>query len=297
MGKSVFMLSAGTEALNRAQMRRLRNELGSGALGMEGPFSDRRGAIEEIADHVRSRTRRSSGSDEIKTAMFTLAPQDLLPDGLPPSYCSSLETPFVTGHPDHCGAAERESAGETASSATVDFRGAKARRASLEELTVLGVAVLRKLGIESFYSVCHFDAQVLNRVLENFGAEVVLPPLPAVVVPMGERLAMTAVVPQALDPRYSLPISSLELLDPDALLSFIKMRNSVAYARALMEDVGGRGPEFNGEGNIRAMQVGHTLFEAETLWTLLCCITAPQHSPPPIRQLHPPFNSIALASS
>jgi len=230
MGKSVFLLPTSSIRSNKAQLRRLRDELGAGALKLEGPFSDRDGAVAEIADHVRRRVRCSVGTNEIETTVLTLMHQDVLPPGFPEIRLSQLEVPFVTGLFVPGFSEEQETAGAVAHKTKVTFKGKEARRVTSEELTMLGVSVLRSLGIESYYMVSHFDTTHLDAVLSPLNAKVQESSIPSIGILMGGRLVTTSL--SSLDAALLrvLPLASLETLDNDAALSLLKMRNAWTLA-------------------------------------------------------------------
>jgi len=255
-------------AFNRTQVRKLRDELGSGGLKLEGPFSDRDGAVAEIADRVRCRARRLAGSDEIKSTIFTLMHQDVLPPGFPEICRSQLEFPFVSGLFVRGSHEQQETAGAIANKARVTLNGKEARRVTAEELTMLGVSVLRSLGIESYYLAIHFDASHLNAALSPLNADVRASAVPSIGILIGKRLEIASLSPIDAATLGVLPISSLEALDNDAVLSILKMSNAWTFSRSLMRDIREEELQVEEEGCLRSMEIGHTLFDGVSLWAL-----------------------------
>src|SRR5208283_2469106 len=141
MGNSVIFAPAGNSGVVNAHMEVVRDRLGKGK--REGPFSGN-GAVAQIADHVRSRLG-SSGHGVLGTAMRTIWPQDVIPERFS---TSRLEIPFILSDAP---AEIPESAEAVASAPTVAFRNGKGRPADIAALTMLTVAVLRRLDME-----CHF---------------------------------------------------------------------------------------------------------------------------------------------
>ncbi len=260
MGRSLFLLPAAGNISLRAQIQRLRDGFGHDSLKVEGPFADKDGAVAELVEHVRARAR-GGGISESDALMCTLLPQDILPEGYPKEEASMLEVPFVLKH-QHMGAKREypESAGEIASVDALAFGQDAARPVTPTGLTVLGVSVLRRLGVECYYSTytCYVDEESSGKV------EFVMPIIAA---PKVNGLRMISMCPIPASTLSSSP-PHLEVLDDDALLSAIKLENAYLHAKALMLDIAGGRPGSGLERVLRAMQIGHTLHEGKTIWAV-----------------------------
>ncbi len=254
MGKAVFVL--GSKRHRKVQLRRMRDGfLGSG-LGLKGPLCDNRGGVEKIACEIRE---NKSPEGLVKTTMDALAPQNQSS-----AVKSVLEVPFVldSGEERRQNAELHETAGEVASSKTVEYRGSRARPVELPELNMLGVGVLRRLGIKSFFSYLH--------ILQPPGTSVSrdLMCLPCMSVFEDKPQTLLFHQPHTIDVSdLDMPMA-LEILDSDALLSVLKLRLVVASTMSLMNDLCSRKPHVPHEGILRAKYIGHSLYAALSSWTL-----------------------------
>jgi len=264
MGKSAYLFTPAKHRSVHAQLRKLRDDLGQG-LRLEGPFSDNDGAVADIATHVRAVSLFSRISPIDATAL-TLRPQNRLPEGLRPSL---LKMPFIL-EPGQEGGWRNypESAGGVASRSGVEYNGGWARPAGASELNILAVAVLRALDVECHLSraVCHVP-EIDERITRAGGISAgVL--VPAITCISGSESRMLSIVPEHMAYLGNSSLTSFEVLDSDAVLSVIKLRNTLRHAKALMLDVARHEERFDGERSLRFIRMGHMLHEGMTLWTM-----------------------------
>lgn len=266
MGRSFFMINSAKHGAVKLQFRKMWDEIGSCSLSLEGPFADHKNALAGIAEDVRKRMLAASDASPLLATILTLAPQNA-----PISEASWLKPPFIISF-ERSGNDIRDSAGVIASSKPVTGDAGTFRQADPDDLELLGVAILRRLGIPCFYSFAHLE-ETRPAVLINAGAA------HAVSAKMGTSVPCINVVDGDVPMIYSmrppfvfgsmsnLPISSIEMLDDNALLSIIKMKVASLAAESLMRDVASSGEDFHGEGRIRAAAIGHTLHKSSLLWT------------------------------
>ena len=260
MGKSVLLSPTSSRELRSAQMSMLKDQLGPGPK-LEGPFSAN-GQVDSIANHVRSRIR-SVGGDPLVTTVHTLIPQDLLPNTC---QTSDLGIPFIlSGRPSQC----PESAGDTASARTAAFRGGEARPAGIAALTMLAVAVLRRLDVECHFALYNFGAHPFDETLSDLGIGFVIQTMPVVIAPDASQTRIEALLPSHLKSFLRFPPQSYEALDPDALLSLIKIQNAYDQAVSLMNEIARRsdGSERMVSSIRRPMETGHSFHEGVSAWT------------------------------
>jgi hypothetical protein len=260
MGVSVLL----APAKSSAQIHFIRDQLGRG-LELEGPFSDKGGAVAEIADRVRT-SPLYRGRHVVDATLHAILPQDLLHSGFPPS---QLEIPFILpeGVAAHC----PESAGEVASSPTVGYRGGKAREADVAALTLLAVSVLRELGVETYFSLYNFGSDDFHETLSALGIGFIPEHIPVIIAPGSPESMIGAVIPDPLNCFLNASPEAFEVLDNDAVLSLIKIRNAFRYTEELMAGIANRMPKSEAERTVRSvqmsMQIGHMLHEGMALWT------------------------------
>jgi len=155
MAKSWFIQNSERPAVLRAQFRKLKDDLRDSGLLLDGPFRDESDALAQLSGDVNARMKFSSCSDILGAAIATLAPQNV-----PSGERSWLKVPFVVT-PDS-GAGICDSAGSVANAKTSMLDSRPVRAVDMEGLTLVGVAVLRKLGVPSFFTVMHFDQENLK---------------------------------------------------------------------------------------------------------------------------------------
>lgn len=270
MGRSHFIIASGKERVQKAQFRKFNDEFGKRSLGTEGPFADFRNAVEELTGRVKGRMRQYN-EQPVSATITALAPQS---NWTPYSW---LKVPFILGDNEkHF----EDNAGAIACSKTIDHEDKKVRPVTLEELTVLAVAVLRRLGVPAFYSVLHPVKNPNGDEIQQFilpSNPVFLPFVsilhpgiqkPFIFLPeSGSKQKATSLLPP-FQHSIDKPAVALEVLDGGAVLSLLKIKSITAEVAALMRDVAERDPDFEDEGFIRAIGIGHTLFEGENLWTM-----------------------------
>jgi hypothetical protein len=257
MARSLFLVCSDRKKVNRLQFRRLGNRLGEQSLGLSGPCADRIGAVEVIADDVRKRLKSGTDMDPVESAVSALTPWNL-----PSKRDSWLKVPFIIGK--GCQALD---AGSVASSEPVEFEGGSTRVTDLEELTLLALGVLRRLGVESHYSYMHFGSDdpvvKLAKQLMQEGVPIISP---CILVPGKDPRLVTLVPPYGMQFSQATPNSALEVLDDDALLSLLKIKCARTSSMELMEDVAEREAEFPDEGGFRARAIGHLLYSGMSMW-------------------------------
>jgi hypothetical protein len=261
MGRSVFIVNSQQPA---PVERRLHDSLGGYGLKLEGPCSDMRGAIKKITEKVRSRVKSGAYGNPIEATVAELSPQNF-----PGSRKSSLEVPFVLG----CVAVDGiqgETAGAAACTDPIEFEGRMVRQVDRDELTLVGLAVLRNLGIESFYSYIPADPTIMKvklaRHLESKKAIEVLAN-PAILLPDRGQL-VTFLPPEASPYSLSEPPHVLEVLNDNAVLSLSRLKLAAAHAEALMEAVSEKQAEYGNGWQLKAMMVGHLLYLGINAWPL-----------------------------
>ncbi|MEW5996624.1 MAG: hypothetical protein AB1657_03450 [Candidatus Micrarchaeota archaeon] len=277
MSRSVFILASGKPAVTSAQLRRVRDEFRDQGLRLEGPYSDRKDALGEIVNNVRQRLKLSP-HDELTATLLTLAPQNL-PAGFSMGEASWLRVPFILAVRKGPDVDEKQTAGEVASSEPIRHNDSLARITDSQEITMLTVSVLRRLGIESFYAVAHLSREFFGQAIAAAGipANVVGQSgtfafqEPCVLIPQGSGAKIMRFAPPGiLGLDGSHPITAVEVLDGDALRSLLVLKRAASEARNLMNNVGSRSEEFVNEGGVRAAAIGHAIHEGSRLWTPDC---------------------------
>jgi hypothetical protein len=264
MVKSLFLFPSTNPAFNRAQIRKLRDEFGPKALLCEGPFSDWRGGVKKLIRHVKS---HSCSQSRLAGVLGTLSPQNL-PECLRMTD-SRLKVPFVFGEMAPDISNPRDCAGVIACSDPIEDGKKKARVADFEELTMLGVALLRSFGIESYFSMITLIRNQMDVPNTYPHADIVLANRPCIMLPDDDQLNLAMFMPPFYTPcSEDTPIQYIEVLDSQALEAILKMKLAKSYAEALMDCISSRSPEFEGEGMLRSMQIGHMLYEGADQWTL-----------------------------
>ena len=259
MGKSVFLMPDTGKAMAAAQMRRLKQELGRYSLSLEGPFSDRGGEVETLARCVQA-IARASESTVLAAARASLKPQNWLPEDALPLERSLLEIPFIVDGPRKRGWRKYpENAGAVASAQAVEFQGFQARPTEPTEITMLAVSVLRMLGVECHFSISHCSA---------FQPDGVPTTMPMIILPAGDDFGFATLLHNQVGFFSKYPPAFFEVLDNDALLSLIKLRDACRHARALMADMARHELGSDDEPALRSMHIGHMLYEGTRLWEL-----------------------------
>lgn len=272
MARSLFVLASERPAATAAQLRRIRNEFRGEGLGLEGPYSDRRDALEEITYGVKTRVKFSA-HDLLHATLMTLAPQNP-PVGVSLRETSWLREPFVLTVRKGQEVDEKQTAGEVASSEPVKHREDLARIADSQEITMVAVSVLRRLGIESFYAVAHLNRSFFEQAIAASGIQATIVGQsgsfafqePCVLIPEGKKAKiMRFAPPEVLELGGSSPITAVEVLDNDALRSLLIIKSAASEARNLMEE--GANHEFESGAAIRAAGIGHAIHQSRLLWT------------------------------
>ncbi|MBU0532137.1 hypothetical protein KKB44_01455 [Candidatus Micrarchaeota archaeon] len=259
MGRSVFILRSPKEGQNKAQFRKLQDELGAYSLKLEGPCSDKNGAVAELIEGVRERMRCIA--HPVGATLATLTPRNM-----PSSEASWLREPFLIVQDG----IDELTAGSIACSNSIDYQGDSVKPVNVEQLTLVGLSVLRRLGIDSFYSYVHIDSNhpVVLAVKQLSGFNVHTS-TPCIFLP-GENPYLVSFFPLRIMPYPSLSRGfPLEVLDDDAVFSLLKIKQAHRAARSLIGDVKANSVELQNEGELRAMVIGHLLFEGASSWTMV----------------------------
>lgn len=231
-----------------AQHEEFSRSFRSQALCIEGPFADVRGAVADLAGYVRQLMRRS-GERAVSVTRATLAPMNM--PGQPPSL---LTIPFIDKMLAAAPYAPKDCAGAVALAEPGEFRDRKVRVADMQELAMLAVAILRRLGVESFFGVFHYEDGGKNGRT------------PCIVLPQpGHAVAAEFILPPSAVGVISGKAIALEILDADALLSITRMKQALTYARGLMAGSGDCNREKN---ELRAMQIAHLAGAGTALWAV-----------------------------
>jgi len=286
MGRSVVLLGTKDGKTDGLQMRRVMEQFGARATSTEGPFSDRKGNVEQIAELARSVVRLRI-HDRVSATVIALSPQNQ--PGRPESW---LRKPFILIQNGQKRKMPVENAGEIAALDPIADRSCvdgKGIPVDIEELTLMTVAVLRRLGVESFYAQALFEGKK-EEGSENITSKITQP----VVLLGGERPRAINLSPlQMSDEPLRTPLISLEVLDSEALAALIGLKNAAAQTEALLADVLAKRSVFSGEWKLRASLIGHNIHESVGKWSLadagksICDIVNILRPNPP-----PPFLSV-----
>lgn len=263
MGRSMFLIGSQRANVNRLQFRKLRDELGSQSLLLEGTCTDKRNAIEGLVEDVRRRMKFGPTTHPVMATLATMVPQNM-----PRSEDSWLKVPFVVGR--SCNGLD---AGSIACSEPVDYDSGPVRKADLGELTLLTMAVLRNFDINAHYAYLHLDQnhpmiQLVMRIT-NSSPDLVTP---CVILPESKEI-VTMTPPFVMNFGEHPVSSSIEVLDDRALLSLLKIKAAHGAVLDLMHEVktSQRGygealiPDFD---ELSAISIGHLMFSGITEWTL-----------------------------
>src|SRR5271157_3678058 len=261
MGKSVYILAHAKPDSTHIQLRKLKENLGSG-LKTDGPFSDKGGAVADIAERVKSAAQRCR-MDIADVAILTLMAQDKLAKGLPPSI---LEIPFIMGSGTRGGwKVFPENAGEVAAVEPVAFNGGLARQVCLGELLLLTASVLRMLDVESHLAMSVCEVPGKHRMVSETGVVPADVLVPAIFMPRDGMAS--SVIPDHSRILAASRATTYEVMDDDAFLSTILLENAHRHAEALMMDISDGKAETENERVLRCIEIGHMLRKGVDLWT------------------------------
>lgn len=154
MKRSHFIVASEGVQTTRAQLQKFRRETKWNGLMLEGPCADQRDAVAALVEHIRGRMGQR-GEHAVWATIATLAPQNTRSGS-----DSWLEMPFFLNTGDGIVSTSGCKAGEVACSDSIERRGKEVRVVNLEELTLLTIAVLRRLGVPAFYGVMHIDPRL-----------------------------------------------------------------------------------------------------------------------------------------
>ncbi len=263
MGSSKFILNDRKAGSVRAQFRRLNEAFGDQGLKLEGPYEDKGEEIAKLSSEVKNRMATSI-SHPIMATVATLAPQNL-----PVNEASWLRRPFVL---DQEMVNDCESAGMMVGNRVIRKGGREYSAVDLDSLCVVGVSVLRTLGVPSFMAYVHYDTShriiQLGALLASItGARPPEKPLPAIMVLDKRSQLFTFAPPYVLEFPVPAHVASIEVLDERALSCILRARAAYIGRNELMSAAAAISVE--GEDNkLRAAGIGHTLFQGISSWTL-----------------------------
>jgi hypothetical protein len=265
MARSLFIQNSERPAVLRAQFRKLKDDLRDSGTMLDGPFRDQSCAIARLSDDVGSRMKFGAYSSIAGAAIATLAPQNL-----PSGERSWLKIPFVVtpfSPPGIC-----ESAGMVADIETSLMGSTPVRAVDMEGLTMVGVAVLRKLGLPAFFSYMHFDVEnprlkALRSLSWLVGSIPVGEPVPTILTMSPEPEFLTFLPPYALSLPTHNAVTGFEVLDDGAVISLMNLKMAYEYSISLMRDAAASALESKDEGARRALSIGHVLHDGASLWT------------------------------
>jgi len=255
MARSVFLFPKDT---SKQVERALFQKLQSDGLNTEGPFSDVSGSLEKIVCDVKGIIACSRGHGPIHSTMAALTPINTETHDHP-----QLDIPFILAEtfPDSC---KSETAGAIASFQPLEYYKKLVRLADPEELTLVGAGVLRRLGVECFFSYVYLDQRSPYKGTDYFSEA----PSPA--------LLIRDDIPQVLrlEPMEKIPLpmrsfnAVIEVLDDDALHSILRMKLAMLHCESLIKDISRRDTLFPAEWETRARDIGHVLHYGMDGWDL-----------------------------
>jgi hypothetical protein len=265
MARSLFIQNLERPAVLRAQFRKLKDDLRDSGLLLDGPFRDQSEAVAQLSGDITSRMKWGGYGSIVGAAIATLAPQNL-----PSGERSWLKIPFIVTPNGPAGICE--SAGSVANIEAGMMGGKPVRAVDMEGLTLVGVAVLRKLGVPAFFSYMHFDKenpklQALRSLSWLVGSIPAGEPVPAILAMTPEPEFLTFLPPYALSLPTHNAVTGFEVLDDNAVLSLMHMKAAYEYSLSLMRDIATRKAESEDEGMLRIVGIGHTLHEGMSIWS------------------------------
>ncbi|MBD3210395.1 hypothetical protein GF318_03365 [Candidatus Micrarchaeota archaeon] len=265
MGRSLFIVNSRNTDAVRAQFRRFSKDFKGTGLSVEGPFSDRRLSVESIAEHVRKRMHFCKINRPAETVVSTVAPQNMRT-----SFRSWLEVPFILDElglepfPVGC-------AGDIPLIEPVDYKSAAAIPASLQDLNLLAVSVMRRLGVPTHYAYLHYDEGIcpatLRQQVSSFSGVPFEIPLPCFVV-QGDGTGIHSLQhPFKLKYPNSISGNAVEILDDDAVSAILRLRQARRLRTSLLYDAMFRDYAVVAlTGHLKAMEMGHLIYEGAMLW-------------------------------
>ncbi len=239
------------QGIAREQMARLRKQFWGRGLKTEGPFSDTSGSVAWLSDVVL--THAVIDKNSVLEALRSV----LIPVNFPGADKPKLNIPFTDKKRSAWAGIPLDNAGAIAAVEPVACeRGLyKTRIVDMQELTVLAVGVLRVLQVETFFGVLHHSDPAGEKERT-----------PCMIMPeKGHRIRVEAVLPNSAMDELAGRATALEVLDDDALLSIMRLKYAFLRAKALMREAV---PGMCEKSELHAIQAGHLLGSANTLWTI-----------------------------
>lgn len=239
--KSVFIINKPPTI--PAQIRAFREKPGYAGLALEGPFSDQRGSLNIILDIIQDRVKRHGLSPVLATS------STLLPKNLPGN---SPLSPFILD----------------LSSVPVLSAGDLSDKINHEDLVLLTVAMLRRLGITSYFAYLHFNQDdpslSATRSLVSQVSNLDTSAVPVVLLLDPEPSYICYPYPYPL-PFSGAPLTrAIEVLSDDAIRSLVLIKSVSLQTEQLMRTL--NSPESMAALSLSPVLMGHNLFRGITLW-------------------------------
>jgi hypothetical protein len=264
MAASKFIINSERSKVIKVQYRKLQDDFRDAGLGVDGPYMDRRNAVAELSEEVRLRMRKGV-EHPVAATIATIGPQNV-----PTSDRSWLKTPFILSSKL---VNERSCAGEIATARASESDKTPCIAVDLEALSVLAVAVLRRMEIPSFLAYVHFDennpAIRMRRAIENIlGNGPGAPCTPCILAFDKNTTLFSFIPPYTMDFPAPGSVKSLEILDDEAVKALLMMRTAHLQTMGIMRSVKESVEDFPDERRVRAMAIGHLLHAGTEAWSL-----------------------------
>lgn len=264
MAKSYFIQNTQRANVNRAQLRRLSGQLEGKPFGLTGPFSDKSGAIEGLASEISSRYGKGGNQKTVDSVVAALTPVNF-----PLSSKSRIPAPFYFCPAAYTGS--EQGAGAVAAISAENVKYGLVRKVDMEGLTLVGVAVLRKLGVPAFFSYSHVDPnhesiRALRSLSEIVGLQAPSDAMPSILAFTPEPRFLSLLPPAQTGLPASVLISGFEIIDEDALRSILLIKAAYKQCLKLMREMGHGESADHLAGFQTATAIGHILHQGLSLW-------------------------------
>jgi len=264
VARSHFVFASENKPVKSVQFEKLRSILSGSSLKTEGPYSDRCDSVSSLVSQVRLRMGHSGQKSPIDATIATIRPQNRdVPDR------SWLDIPFVDGQSKDD--VDYDSAGGIMHTPMTDAGSKKVRIADPESLMLLGVAVLRRLGVPSFPAYQHLDygsprLREIAKLAEAEGEKVKLFPISGILTLEGEPGFITFTPPHKRDFPAHAEIAALEVLDDAAMEAYMRIKMAQNLAWSLLRSFS-EPPFYPDCGESRVRYIGHTLHNGMSAWS------------------------------
>lgn len=264
MAKSYFLINTQRANVNRAQMRRLCDRLDGQGTSLSGVFADKGGAIESLAREISTKCRGDGAMGKVNAVVAALTPINF-----PKGKNTCLSVPFRFSPFVDCGC--ENGAGAVALGQNPLAGVGIVRNVDLEGLTLVGVSVLRQMGVPAFFSYSHMDPE--NEAIRAMRglSEVLGMQAPSDAVPTAMVLAPGPMFISLLPPAIArIPLSSIirgfEIVDDDAMRSILLIKAAYKQTLALMKGMASGQSADNLSGFEVAASIGHSLHTGLSIW-------------------------------